>query len=337
MDRVNGTTEPQMKGLARLLDALSAAKRPVDASAAGVDDRLRPTIDTAARFAVDPKLPVTTRLAAADLLGRLADRRKDDLPIAAGLLSPQSPADLQTAAVRAIARTLDPSAPAVLLKDWPSHGPALRLAIGDALLAREAWALELAQSPAARDLDFSRRQRLLNHASAKVKDAAKQTLAQAAVNADRQKVIDAYQRVLALTGDAAHGKELFAQHCATCHRIGTAPVGHDLGPNLLSVRDWTKENLITAVLDPDRTVEPRYIAYTATLNDGTVLTGLLTSESAGNVILKTLDDAEHPLPRANLKSLASTNHSLMPQGFEAAIGVEEMADLLAYVQNPAAK
>jgi putative membrane-bound dehydrogenase-like protein len=336
MDRVNGTSEPQMKGLARLLDALSAAKRPIDSSA-GVDDRLRPTIDTASRFAVDPKLPFTTRLAAADLLGRLANRRKDDLAIAAGLLAPQSPADLQTAAVRATARTLDPSVPAVLLKDWPSHGPALRLTIGDALLAREAWALELAQSPAARDLDFARRQRLLNHPSAKIKEAAKQTLAQTAVNADRQKVIDAYQRVLALTGDAAHGKELFAQHCATCHRIGTAPVGHDLGPNLLTVRDWTKENLITAVLDPDRTVEPRYIAYTATLNDGTVLTGLLTSESAGNVILKTLDDAEHPLPRHNLKSLVSTNHSLMPQGFEAAIGVEELADLLAYVQSPAAK
>ena len=336
MDRVNGTTEPQMKGLARLLDALSAAKRPVDSSA-GADDRLRPTIDTASRFALDPKLPFTTRLAAADLLGRLANRRKDDLAIAAGLLAPQSPADIQTAAVRAIARTLDASVPAILLKDWASHSPALRLTIGDALLAREAWSLELAQSPAARDLDFSRRQRLLNHPSAKIKEAAKQTLAQAAVNADRQKVIDTYQRVLVLTGDAAHGKELFAQHCATCHRIGTAPVGHDLGPNLLTVRDWTKENLITAVLDPDRTVEPRYIAYAATLNDGTALTGLLTSESAGNVILKTLDDAEHPLPRHNLKSLVSTNHSLMPQGFEAAIGVEELADLLAYIQSPSTK
>src|SRR5207253_7326514 len=134
-------TEPQMKGLARLLDALSSTKRPAGASA-GLDDRLRPTIDAAARFATDPKLPPMTRLAAVDLVGRLADRRKDDLAIAAALLSPQSPADLQTGAVRAIARTLDPSVPAVLLKVWPSHSPALRQAIGDALLAREAWALE---------------------------------------------------------------------------------------------------------------------------------------------------------------------------------------------------
>src|SRR5206468_811059 len=61
MDRVNGTTEPQMKGLARLLDALSSTKRPVNVAAANLEGRLRPTIDTAARFTVDPKLPLMTR------------------------------------------------------------------------------------------------------------------------------------------------------------------------------------------------------------------------------------------------------------------------------------
>ena len=54
-------------------------------------------------------------------------------------------------------------------------------------------------------------------------------------------------------------------------------------PEFLTVRDWPKENILTALLDPDRTVEPRYVAYTATLaSDDTALTGLLTSESAGN-------------------------------------------------------
>jgi len=112
-------------------------------------------------------------------------------------------------------------------------------------------------------------------------------------------------------------------------------VGHDIGPNLLTVRDWPKENILTALLDPDRTVEPRYVAYTATLAaDGSQLTGLLTSESAGNVILKTLDDMDHALPRSALKSLVSTNRSLMPQGFEAALQPQDVADLMAYVQSP---
>jgi len=137
------------------------------------------------------------------------------------------------------------------------------------------------------DLDFSRRQRLLNHPSAKVKAAAKATLAQGAVNADRQKVIDGYRQALTLRGEAAHGEALFGEHCATCHRVGSAKVGDDIGPNLLTVRDWPTENLLTALLDPDRNVEPRFVAYTADLTDGTTLTGLLTGESAGNVIVKT--------------------------------------------------
>jgi putative heme-binding domain-containing protein len=100
------------------------------------------------------------------------------------------------------------------------------------------------------------------------------------------------------------------------------------------VRDWPRENLVAAILDPDRTVEPRYFAYTATLTDGTVYTGLLTADTSAGVTIKTLDDADHVLPRANLKSLASTERSLMPQGFEAAMTVEDLADLLAFIQPP---
>jgi putative heme-binding domain-containing protein len=170
-----------------------------------------------------------------------------------------------------------------------------------------------------------------------VKEAAKAALAQTALNSDRQKVIDAYAPALSAAGDRERGQTLYAEHCATCHRIGSSEVGHDLGPNLLTTRDWPRENLLTAILDPDRTVEPRYVAYTATLNDGTAYTGLLTAESTATVSIKTLDDADHPLPRQNLKSLTSTNRSLMPQGFEAAMSAEDLADLMAFIQNPTAQ
>ena len=96
-----------------------------------------------------------------------------------------------------------------------------------------------------------------------------------------------YRQALTLRGEAAHGEALFGAHCATCHRVGSAKVGDDIGPNLLTVRDWPTENLLTALLDPDRNVEHRFVAYTADLTDGTTLTGLLTGESAGNVIVKT--------------------------------------------------
>jgi putative membrane-bound dehydrogenase-like protein len=326
-----------LSAVATLIDALAAQGKHLRAIAHGENypgSTAIPTLlDQVRELPRDARRPLDERIAATDLLARMPDQNA--LETAGSLLSARNPVDLQLAAIRAAARTADPAVPRRLLSQWASHSPAIRAAIADALLPREDWALVLAQSLAAKDLDFSRRQRLLNHASPKVKEAAKTTLAQIAVNADRQKVIDAYQPALTLPGDAAHGQALFAEHCATCHRMGNSPVGHDLGPNLLTVRDWPKENILTALLDPDRTVEPRYVAYTATLAaDSTELTGLLTGESAGNVTLKTLDDIDHALARSALKSLVSTNHSLMPQGFEAALQPQDVADLMAYVQSP---
>jgi putative membrane-bound dehydrogenase-like protein len=345
---VNYLVDPARRGsgaavaaVANLMDALAAHGKTLRAAGGkGAEEypgyaTIVRLIEEARQIAPDAKRPMEERVAATELLGRLPDQADAELEIAGALITSQNPAELQLAAIRAAARTGADAVARRLLAGWATHSPAIRAAVADALLPREAWALALAESPAARGLDFSRRQRLLNHASAKVKAAAKATLAQAAVNADRQRVIDGYQVALSLVGDVAHGQALFGEHCATCHRMGNAAVGHDIGPNLLSVRDWPKENILTALLDPDRTVEPRYVAYTATLAaDGSALTGLLTSESAGNVILKTLDDVDHPLPRSALKSLVSTNRSLMPQGFEAALQAQDVADLMAYVQSP---
>jgi putative heme-binding domain-containing protein len=328
--------------LATFLQTLTRGNRPLAGWMTPADEltnrlkALPPILSKIGNSIDDPTRPVEQRQARADVLGYLPDRADEDLKTIQSLLVPKTPAAVSAALVRAAARTASPAVPAALLQNWPSHSPALRGQIADVLLAREPWALALAQSPAAKDLDFSRRQRLLNHFSAKVKEAAKTTLAQTAVNGDRQKVIDAYQATLTAAGDRKHGEALFTEHCATCHRIGTSPIGHDIGPNLLTVRDWPRENLLTAILDPDRTVEPRYLAYTATLADGTSFTGLLTSESAASVTVKTLDDADHPLPRTNLKSLTSTNHSLMPQGFESALTPEDLGDLMSFIQNPTA-
>ncbi|MDB5320835.1 MAG: hypothetical protein JWN40_2466 [Phycisphaerales bacterium] len=334
-------TDAAMIAMARIADVLAGRGQTLDqwVSADGSNPNAAQALDRlaaqASRMAADATADPRLRLASVEMLGRLRERRADDLDVASALLAPAQPVEVQLAAVRAAARCERANVPQRLLKGWPAHSPTVRAAVADALLARAPWTLELAASPAARDLDFARRQRLLNHANKDVKAAAQRTIARSLpANADRQKVIDTYQPALTLPGDPAHGQALFAENCATCHRMGNSPVGHDLGPNLLTVRDWPKENILTALLDPDRTVEPRFIAYTATLNDGSALTGLLTTESAGNVIVKTLDDIDHPLPRSALKSLISTNRSLMPQGFEAALQPQDVADLMSYIQSP---
>jgi putative heme-binding domain-containing protein len=331
LTHLRGTDAPSMRRLATFLDALEAKKHSLDQLAAAEQARL--ILAQAPQIAADASQPVDRRLAALQLVGRRVDRRETDVVAVSGLLTPRTAPELQAAAVRAAARTGDAAVPAILLRGWATHPPALRSAVADVLLSRQAWALELARSQAARDLDFSRKQRLLNHGNTEVKKAAKATLDQpAAVSADRQKVIDEYHAGITAGADVQHGKQLYLENCATCHRSGGE--GNEIGPSLLSVRDWTRENLLAAILDPDRTIEPRYLAYTLTTEDGQTLTGVITNESAAGLAIKTLDAKEHQVPRGAIKSLAATGHSLMPQGFETALSAKDVGDLIAYIQSP---
>ncbi|HSI36176.1 MAG TPA: PVC-type heme-binding CxxCH protein, partial [Tepidisphaeraceae bacterium] len=337
----------QMDALAKLAEVLGGRgmsladlDKPVGA---GRIERLRAIVKSATRRAADERAAPADRRAATELLGRLPERRAADLATAAALLVPRTPAEVQLAAVRAVARTQDPAAPQALLAAWPSLSPAVRVAIADALMAREPWAAELAKSPAARELDFARKQRLLNHKSAVVKDAAKATLAATGPGAagDRQKVIDEYAEAMRLAPDLKHGQQVYAEQCATCHQVGSLAdaagkvLGNDIGPNLLTVRDWTKESLLAGILDPDRTVAPQFIAYNATTAGGDQHTGLIVAESAGGISIRTVDGRVQEIPRGSLKSLVSTGRSLMPQGFESALSPQDVADLMGFITDPA--
>src|SRR5205085_421909 len=110
------------------------------------------------------------------------------------------------------------------------------------------------------ELDAVRRQRLVEHKNAAIRERAAKVFADA-IAPDRQKVVAAYEPVLKLTGDAARGTKIFAKSCAVCHRLGD--VGHAVGPDLASVGDKSPQGLLVAILDPNRVVEARYVNYLA--------------------------------------------------------------------------
>jgi len=50
--------------------------------------------------------------------------------------------------------------------------------------------------------------------------------------------------------------------------------------------------------------------------------------------MKGLDGKEHPVLRTDLKSLVSTNSSLMPDGFESSMTRQQLADLMEFLKAP---
>jgi putative heme-binding domain-containing protein len=167
------------------------------------------------------------------------------------------------------------------------------------------------------------------HQSAAVRARAAEVLA-GVVPADRKKLIDAYAPALDRDGDPAKGKVVFKTNCATCHKLDGE--GHEVGPDLrATVPGKAKQDLLVAILDPNREVDARYLSYTATLLDGRQLTGILTAEGPGSVTLKRADGVEDVIRRADLDALKSAGVSLMPEGLEKTIPAEAMNDLLAYL------
>ena len=147
-------------------------------------------------------------------------------------------------------------------------------------------------------------------------------------SAKRPEVVDAYRKCLETAGDRS-AKAVYQKHCAACHKA--EGVGHELGPNLATLRNRGAEAILIGVLDPNREVNPQYVNYLVETKAGRLLTGLVAGESASSITLRRGEGASDTLLRADVEELRSSGVSLMPEGFEKQIDAAAMADLIAYL------
>jgi putative membrane-bound dehydrogenase-like protein len=348
LEAVNGPTRReaeayaawQFAAAAGLLDALDRSNRSLAEYERIADDRLKSSLArlhdlfTAARTRVaNAEAPQGDREAALRLLGRGAERRAADLAALAALLAPQTPVELQAAAVQALAKSGDDAVPGLLMTPWSGYGPELRSRVLDALLARGPWTNALIEHMAAGEvppgeIDAAHRQRLLDHREAAVRQASEKLLAGSA-NADRAKVVTRFRETARLAGDRERGAAAFKKHCSACHKL--ADVGYAVGPDLSALTDRSTEGLLTAIFDPNRAVEAKYLNYTAATHDGLVITGMLAAEHGNSITLVASEGKQVSLLRSELESLESTSKSLMPEGLEKDLQPQNVADLLQYL------
>jgi putative heme-binding domain-containing protein len=151
-------------------------------------------------------------------------------------------------------------------------------------------------------------------------------------SSDRARVIAGYAGVEKLIGDAARGQRQFQTLCTPCHRLRGE--GNEVGPDLGMVGTKPVDWLITAILDPGQAVEARYRAWTVTLKSGDVLDGIISAETANNLVLRLAGGVEHAVLRGDIASMSPSKLSLMPTGFESALKPQDMADLLRWLRAP---
>ncbi|HWF18679.1 MAG TPA: ThuA domain-containing protein, partial [Verrucomicrobiae bacterium] len=144
---------------------------------------------------------------------------------------------------------------------------------------------------------------------------------------EKDALIAKFTPIVTQPGDAVRGKELFAKNCAVCHKFKGA--GKDVAPDLTGMGAHGAAELIVHVLDPNRSVEPNYFAYSIETKDGEIYDGVIARENSASVTLRNAA-GDMEIPMANIKTRRNTGLSLMPTGFET-LGAEILRDILAYL------
>jgi putative heme-binding domain-containing protein len=224
------------------------------------------------------------------------------------------------------------------LDGWTLKPPSLRQASIAVLIGRAKWAAELLDSIDRGEVNRSEiplaaRQGLLKEQDQAVKQHAARLWA-SDQSSSRAEVLARYKAATSAVGDAAKGATHFGALCAQCHLLHG--IGHAVGPDLAALRDKSPEDFLTAILDPNAAVEPRFIAYNLETRDGRSLSGVVSAETSTSLTLTQPGGTQETILRSDIQEIRASGVSLMPEGLEQTLIPQDLADLIAFLKKPAA-
>ncbi|MCI0360030.1 MAG: c-type cytochrome [Planctomycetaceae bacterium] len=253
-----------------------------------------------AKTIADPDPTKGAKLVAA--LGLLSDKKTNDL-LSPLVTDEQKPLAIRSAAVTALGR----------------NAPGQRW-----LLAT----VEQGKLPA--DLKFAAANALLSSADEAVKSAAGKHLSLPATAGGQP--LPPIAELVKRMGDAARGKELYATTgtCAKCHKVKGE--GKEVGPDLSEIGSkLSKEALYLSILDPSAGVSFNYETWAVRTLDGTVLSGVLVSQTDEAIELKTAEAIVHKLARDDIDQMKKQAISLMPADIQKLLKAQDLVDIVEYL------
>ena len=158
----------------------------------------------------------------------------------------------------------------------------------------------------------------------------------AALNAKREKALKAnplakFEECLE-GGDDDKGKEIFQTHifaqCARCHTVKKGK-GSDIGPNLQTIGEKDKRELLLSLIDPAAQIAEGYGNITVVRKDNTFVSGTLRGESAKEVVVRTPEGKDVKIPVGEIQQRTPVV-SLMPP-MSQILKKHEIRDVLEYL------
>lgn len=248
------------------------------------------------------------------------------------------PVRLQKTMAAQLPRLSRPALQRAIFAGWDSLPMAFRrdlvaqMVSSPGLAASLVEAVETASVPVA-EIDPASRSLLLKQGDLALQARVAKLLS-TSMPANRAEVLKRYEPALELSGVVTRGQALFEKNCISCHaHRGT---GAKVGPDLAGVAGKLPEELLVSILDPARDASPDGIGVVVLTNDGRTLSGILAEENAEMVRLRQAEGREENIPRADVELVRSTGKSLMPEGLEAVLKPQDLADLIAFLRDVSA-
>ena len=293
------------------------------------------TVDDARSVAKDPSAAIADRVAAIERLAQDRSNAIGDVQWLAGLLNLRTPLEVQLAAADTLAAFPGEQTTELLLSDWANHGPRVHTAVISHLLWRDPWlgALDRAaegRPELAASLVWARRDITQRHRSAAARARAQRLLDESSIEPKVQLTVDKFLPSLHIQGSTERGKQVFEDAtCSNCHKLDG--IGRDLTVDLSRLMDKSPRSMLAHTIDPNRRVDHRYLEYTVVTADGLFIVGMMLNEATDSITFADTKGEEHLVNRAEIDEHACNKRSHMPDGLEARLTVQQMADLLAFM------
>ncbi|MBN8856842.1 MAG: c-type cytochrome [Sphingobacteriales bacterium] len=298
------------------------------------DDALRlPAVTKAVAVAQDTTVSDVKRADAIDFLA--FGNPPEYQSMLQGLLTPQEQPVVKLAALRVLSLIPSTAVSEYIVEHWPGftkeiRDAAVRVFMSDTARMRVLiTAMEQNKIPT-NSVSFWTGIALMQVGDDKLRDRARAVFSKNAEEAKR--IAKAYQAALEQQADAEKGKTVYMQNCAVCHQV-KGQYGVAFGPDLGTIHNWKKEDILANILDPNLSIMAGYDLWEIILNNGESLQGIIAGETASAITIKNMGNFEKTISRQDIKSLKSLSISAMPVGLEKNISKEQMADLVAFLRQ----
>jgi putative membrane-bound dehydrogenase-like protein len=133
-------------------------------------------------------------------------------------------------------------------------------------------------------------------------------------------------------GNAERGLVVFATvgTCAKCHLVKGE--GKDVGPNLTEIGSkLSRPALYESILFPSAGINHNFATYTLLLQNGNIVSGVLTSRTADRISIKGIDAIVRSYPMSEVEEVKEEAVSLMPADLQKAMTAANLVDLVEYL------